>query len=162
MNEVNAEISETEFETEDDEDAIEEILNLEDSPRQKVSRYWTPVYEARRQARKNAQRRPLSPPATPPHLKGRSPPKPDADVPTLQIDNAKVQKSKRPKRVSLRRPITRSSGIEQVMLHDSKGKVRYWNTPWSYVDLTFEQYQRDFVSDHSKPRSMQSLNCLQE
>lgn len=143
LHEETAHLPETESEWDSDEESVKNFLDLHNSPYQRASKYWTPKYQAGRQARRNACKRPLSPPNTPPHLEGRKIARRDTDIAPLCLDNAKMQKRKQ---TPFRRPLTRSIGRDRVSLHAKRGMVRYWSTPWSYVDLTYQQFQQDFVS----------------
>ena len=110
------------------------------SPKQRSHPAWCSSYQAKRDARKQ----PLSPPHTPPHL---SIPRPRRDpTPELQSSIFKVLKCKANPRGAPRRPLTRSSCTPVISLHDRKGYIKYWNVPWRYVIVSYEQYLRDFVS----------------
>lgn len=99
--------------------------------------------------RRNSRKRPMSPPSTPPHLKGRKLSRTQDPISGLQ-DSSKVQKSgqkKRPSRVAPRRPMTRSWGIAGLSLHPHrKGQVLFWLTSTRYVVMSHEKYLRDYVS----------------
>ena len=123
-----------------------------------------PAYQARRDARKQAQRdrqnarrnferHAMSPPPTPPLVRDQQQaPKACRNIPPLHLNGSQVLKRKLNTRKAPRRPITRSQGRGLVTLSDEKGMVRYWRDwiRWSYVDMTFATYLRDFVSRHPK------------
>ena len=136
---ADAEASETEYEPTEEEK--EEILNGCESPRQRASPYWTPAYQARR----NARKLPPSPPSTPPHLKGRKLPRPREVIPELRLD--KVQKKAKRSRVAPRRPPTRSTSLAHFSLHPHrKDQVIYWLDPCRYTVISSRSYMRNFVS----------------
>lgn len=148
-NETAAQMTESEVE----EDCAEDYLDSLGSPTQRTSKYWTSDYQkrrhARRQAREERQRHAMSPPATPPHLDGQQQaPMANRDVPILQLDRSKVRKGKRSSRKAPFCLRTRTCASDTIMLLPKKGMVRYWQTGnrWSYVDMTYEVYLRDFVS----------------
>lgn len=153
-----ADISESDSEVEEDE--IEDYLDGCSSPDQRTSKYWSPAYQARREARKevqqarrharrNLRRHAMSPPATPPHAQGlKQTTTANHAIPMLDLS----QKSKRKSvvRKAPRRPTTRSQGSDKVVLLPEKGMVRCWVwwMRWSYVDMSYETYLRDFVSGY--------------
>lgn len=99
--------------------------------------------------RRNFRRRPMSPPPTPPHLKGRTLSRTQEPFSGIQ-DSSKVQKrghKKRASRVAPRRPMTRSWGSAGLSLHPlRKGQVIFWPTLTTYVITSYEKYLRDYVS----------------
>lgn len=129
-------------ETTDDWEEDEKYMDGMPSPTQRSHPAWTSGYQAERDARK----RPLSPPRTPPHLRASK--LYTHRDPTLasQPGNSKVQKSKPNTRVAPRRPVTRASGTAAISLHHRKGYVKYWNVPWQYIIISYAQYVKDWVS----------------
>lgn len=102
--------------------------------------------EERNQARREAHQRPLSPPSTPPHLKGPKLYKNRGLSVAPQTGSSKVKKAKSKSRVAPRRPYTRSREAPAVSLHHRKGQLVYWRLPWQYTVMGFDEYLRDFVS----------------
>lgn len=134
----NDAISDTTIDWEED----EEYMDTCPSPNQRTCAAWTPEYQARRDARK----RPLSPPRTPPHLRASKLYKHRESALTVQPESSKVRKSRPNTRVAPRRPITRTRGTPAISLHHRRGYIKYWNVPWQYVVISYEQYVKDFVS----------------
>ncbi len=101
------------------------------------------------QTRRNFRKRPMSPPSTPPHLKGRKLPRTQDPSSELR-DSSKVQKGgqkKQRSRIAPRRPMTRSWGIAGLSLHPHrKDHVLFWPTARRYIVLSHEKYLRDYVS----------------
>ena len=130
------------------------------SPTQRDHPSWTEDYQLRRELHKDKVRReqrkllreqrkrqrPLSPPRTPPHLRG--PGLYEQEHPTLipNGESFRVKKGKRDNRKAPRRPITRSTATPEISLHDRKGYVKYWHTRTMYVVISYEKYLRDYVS----------------
>ncbi len=118
----------------------ERYMDALPSPKQRRHPAWCSSYQAKRDARKQ----PLSPPRTPPHLRI---PRPHRDpTPELQSSAFKVLKRKANPRGAPHRPLTRSGWTPVISLHDRKGYIKYWNVPWQYVVVSYEQYLQDFVS----------------
>lgn len=116
-----------------------------DAPRQ--------AQKDRQDSRRNLERHAMSPPPTPPRVRDQQQaPEASENIPPLRLNGSQVQKRKRNTRKAPRRSITRSQGRGLVALSDKKGMVRYWRDwiRWSYVDITFSIYLRDFVSRHPK------------
>lgn len=120
----------------------EEYMDTCPSPKQRTCAAWTPGYQARRDARK----RPLSPPRTPPHLRASKLYTHRDPTLTSQPGISKVQKSKPNPRVAPRRPLTRTFGTPAISLHHRKGYVKYWHLRCQYVVISYEQYVKDYVS----------------
>ncbi|KAL9123833.1 MAG: hypothetical protein Q9217_006778 [Psora testacea] len=151
-------------ESEVDEDKVEEYLDRCWSPEKRLSKYWTPTYQARRDARKEAQearriarrnveKHAISPPATPPHLQQQEQaPQAESDVLSMNPEGSAAQNCRRISRKAPRRPMTRSQGLHRVSLLPKKGMVRFWSlwAPQIYVDMSYTTYLRDFVSGCSK------------
>lgn len=105
-------------------------------------------------ARREARQRPLSPPGTPPHLKGSKLYKHRQPALAPQTGTSRVGKTKLSNRVAPRRPCTRSQGTPPISLHDRKGQVKFWHLWCEYVIISYEQYLRDYVRvppSRSKP-----------
>ena len=132
-------------EEEVDEENIYSYLDGQRFP--KCSRYWTPEYQASREARRRPMR-PMSPPPTTPHLKGRKLLESNS-IPPLQLTNAKIQKKRAFQRQRHRRPMTRSMSGKLLALPHRKGFVRCEPLINKYLDVSFKQYVRDFVSTTS-------------
>lgn len=98
------------------------------------------------QARRKARQRPLSPPGTPPHLKGPKLYKNRDQSLAPQTGSWKVEKPEHKSRLAPRRPCTRSRGAPAVSLHDRKGQLVYWGLPGQSTVMGFDEYLRDFVS----------------
>ena len=101
--------------------------------------------EARREARKQRKRF-LSPPRTPPHLRGPGLYNQQQASLVPNVESFRVKKGKRDNRKAARRPITRSSGTPNISLHQRKGHVKFWHTQTKYVVISYEKYLRDYVS----------------
>jgi len=135
---INDAVSETTMDWEED----EQYMDTCPSPTQRSYAAWTPEYQARRDARK----RPLSPPCTPPHLKGPKLYKHQHASPAPPLGSSRIQKTKRNNQRATRRPITRTSRTPAISLHHRRGQVLYWHTLTQYVVVSYEQYLRDYVS----------------
>ena len=101
--------------------------------------------EERIQARRSTCQRPLSPPRTPPHLRGPELYKNQDIGLAPRTDGSKVEKTKSKSRTAPRRPYTRSRGAPAVSLHHRKGQIVYWRVPWKYTIICYDQYLKDFV-----------------
>ena len=101
--------------------------------------------EARREARKQRKRF-LSPPRTPPHLRGPGLYNQQQASLVPNGESFRVKKGKRDNRKAPRRPITRSTATPNISLHERKGYVKYWQTVAQYVVISYEKYLRDYVS----------------
>jgi len=118
-----ADISETEFSSDGDEEFLDSLR----SPRQYTCRTWTPSYQARRDAKKRL----LSPPSTPPCRKKRK---------TLTASKAKQA-------YTPRRPVTRSSGQAMLSLGDRRGVVVFKPEVTAPITMSYEKYLRCYVSE---------------
>ena len=98
------------------------------------------------QIRENARHRPLSPPRTPPHLKGSKLYKSRELGSATRPKASKVEKIKAKSCTALRRPITRSYGNPMISLHHRKGYIRYWRLDWEYIVISYDKFLRDYVS----------------
>ena len=130
------------------------------SPTQRDHPAWTKTYqleralrkeEARRQERtlrreQRKRERPLSPPRTPPHLRGAGLYEQQHASLAPQGGSFRVKKGKPDNRKAPRRPITRSTATPNISLHDRKGYVKYWQTVAEYVVISYDKYLRDYVS----------------
>lgn len=121
------------------------------SPTQRNHPAWTEEYQRDRKIRKYEERREqrkriLSPPRTPPHLRGPGLYKQQHASLVPNNGSFRITKGKRDNRKAPRRPITRSSGTPDISLHDRKGYVKFWHTMTKYVVISYEQYLRDYVS----------------
>lgn len=129
--------SETTMDWEED----ERYLDLCPSPTQRSCAAWTPEYQARRDARK----RPLSPPRTPPYLRGPKLYKHQHASLAPHAGSSRIEKTKRNNQRATRRPIIRTSGTPAISLHHCRGQVLYWHTPTQYVVVSYKKYLRDYV-----------------
>ena len=128
------------------------------SPTQRDHPAWTETYQLERALRKYEVRREqrreqrkqrkrfLSPPRTPPHLRGAGLYEQQHASLAPQGGSSRVKKRKLDNRKAPRRPITRSTATPNISLHDSKGYVKFWNTVTQYVVISYEKYLRDYVS----------------
>ncbi len=106
-------------------------------------------YEVRREARRETRKqrkRFLSPPRTPPHLRGPGLYQQQHASLVPQGGSSRIKKGKRDNRKAPRRPITRSTSTPDISLHDRKGYVKFWNTVTQYVVISYDKYLRDYVS----------------
>ena len=132
-------------------DRNEQEMDACPSPTQRNHPAWTEEYQRDRRIRKYEERREqrkrlLSPPRTPPHLRG---PRLYQQQHASQGPNRgsfRITKGKRDNRKAPRRPITRSSGTPSISLHHRKGYVKFWFTRTMYVVISYEKYLRDYVS----------------
>ena len=128
------------------------------SPTQRDHPAWTETYQLERALRKYEVRREqrreqrkqrkrfLSPPRTPPHLRGAGLYEQQQTSLAPQGGGFRVKKRKPNDRKPPRRPITRSTATPDISLHDRKGYVKYWHTQTMYVVVSYEKYLRDYVS----------------
>ena len=128
------------------------------SPTQRNHPAWTKDYQLRRELHKYEVRREqrreqrkqrkrlLSPPRTPPHLRGPGLYQQQHAGLVPQGGSFRIKKGKRDNRKAPRRPITRSTPTPDISLHDRKGYVKFWNTVTQYVVISYEKYLRDYVS----------------
>lgn len=149
----------------DEFDRNEQEMDACPSPTQRNHPAWTETYQIQRQLRKYDERREqrkrfLSPPRTPPHLRGSR--LYEQQHPSQRPDGGgfRITKGKRNKWKGPRRPITRSTATPDISLHDRKGYVKFWHLPTQYVVISYEKYLRDYVSllpmcyvQRSNPRS---------
>lgn len=132
-------------------DRNEQEMDTCPSPTQRSHPAWTETYQIQRQLRKCDERREqlkrfLSPPRTPPHLKGSRLYEKQQASQGPNGGSSRITKGKRDNRKALRRPITRSSGISAISLHHRKGYVKFWHSQAMYVVISYEKYLRDYVS----------------
>ena len=156
LRECNRQIDELDSERETEIDWEEFEKNEQEmdtcpSPTQRSHPAWTKDYQLRRELRKyderrELQKRQLSPPRTPPHLRGPGLYKQQHASLVPNNGSFRISKSKRDNRKAPRRPITRSSGTPSISLHHRKGYIRYWHTQTMYVVISYEKYLRDYVS----------------
>ena len=154
--ECNRQIDELVSETETAMDWEEFDRNIQEmdacpSPTQRNHPAWTETYQIQRQLRKHDERREqrkrfLSPPRTPPHLRGPGLYQQQHASQGPNPGSSRITKSKRDNRKAPRRPITRSCGTPSISLHHRKGYVKFWHTRTMYVVISYEQYLRDYVS----------------
>lgn len=124
------------------------------SPTQRNHPAWTQTYQLQRELRKSDERRELrkrllSPPRTPPHLRGARLYKQQHASLAPNNGSFRITKGKRDNRKAPRRPITRSTATPDISLHERKGYVKYWHTMTTYVVISYEKYLRDYVSPSS-------------
>ncbi len=129
--------SETTMDWEEDENYMDRLP----SPTQRSYAAWTPGYQARRDARK----RPLSPPRTPPHLQGPKLYQHQYANSVPHPGSSRIQKVKFKRQWPPRCPITRTHGTPAISLHHRKGQVLYWHTHTQYVVISYEKYLLDYV-----------------
>lgn len=133
----------SENETEFDPEEAEDRMNNVRSPLQRTFRYWTPEYEARRQARKRLWSPPLTPThpnlplhslqpsqRTPSPIRKRKKPSPFPPRPLnaprnpgqlqLRLPHTVQHKVRKAKPVTSHRPVTRSMESELVALHSRR------------------------------------------
>lgn len=91
------------------------------------------------------RQRPLSPPRTPPHLKGSNL-YTNQSMKILKPHDSKISKSKTKSRKAPRYPVTRSRDMAGMSLHHRKGYIRLWSLSWIYVVISSEKYLKDYVS----------------
>ena len=154
---INDLASETDIDWEEF-DKNEREMDACPSPTQRDHPAWTETYQLERALRKYEVRREqrreqrkqrkrfLSPPRTPPHLRGAGLYEQQHASLIPNGESFRVRKGKRDNRKASRRPITRSSGTPDISLHDRKGYVKFWHTWTKYVVISYEQYLRDYVS----------------
>lgn len=130
--------SETTMDWEEDENYMDRLP----SPTQRSYAAWTPGYQARREA----SRRPLSPPSTPPHLKGPKLYQSQDNSLAPHHGTSRIQKTKRNNQWGPRRPITRTYGTPAISLHHRRGQVLFWHTQTQYVVVSYDKYLQDYVS----------------
>ena len=121
------------------------------SPTQRNHPAWTEEYQRDRKIRKYEERREqrkrlLSPPRTPPHLRGSGLYEQKHASQGPNGGSFRITKGRRDNRKAPRRPITRSSGTPSISLHHRKGYVKFWHTQTMYVVIGYEKYLRDYVS----------------
>lgn len=133
---INEVASETTMDWEEAE-RDERYMDTCPSPTQRSHPAWTPRYQDAR----NARKRPLSPPSTPPPLRGSKQQHAGLE---LYMGNSRIDK--RIKRKATRCPTTRTYGVPAITLHHRKGYIYFWHTSWEYVVISYEQYLRDYVS----------------
>ena len=117
--------------------AIENPTDTEDDEEDSVTA--TVPVRTRRQ-------RPLSPPRTPPHLRGSKLYRNRDTGPASRLAVFKVEKPKAKSRIAPRRPITRSQGGPTLSLDSRKGLIKHWFREWAYVLITYGQYLKNYVS----------------
>ena len=142
--------SETEMDWEEFE-RNEQEMDTCPSPTQRHHPAWTQTYQLERELRKYKERREqrkrlLSPPRTPPHLRGPGLRKQQHASQGPNRGSSRITKGKRDNRKAPRRPITRSTATPDISLHDRKGYVKFWHLPTQYVVISYEKYLRDYVS----------------
>ena len=142
--------SETEMDWEEFE-RNEQEMDACPSPTQRNHPAWTEEYQRDRTIRKYEERRKqrkrlLSPPRTPPHLRGPGLYQQQHASQGPNRESSRITKGKRDNRKAPRRPITRSCGTPSISLHHRKGYVKFWHTRTMYVVISYEQYLRDYVS----------------
>ena len=121
------------------------------SPTQRHHPAWTQTYQLQRELRKYKERREqrkrlLSPPRTPPHLRGPGLYQQQHASQGPNCGSSRITKGKRDNRKAPRRPITRSSCTPSISLHHRKGYVKFWHTRTMYVVISYQKYLRDYVS----------------
>ena len=154
--ECNRQIDELDSESEtvmdwEEFDRNEQEMDTCPSPTQRNHPAWTEEYQRDRKLRKYEERREqrkrlLSPPRTPPHLKGPGLYRQQYASLAPNSESFRITKGKRGNRKAARRPLTRSSGTPNISLDHRKGYVKFWNTPTMYVVISYEEYLRDYVS----------------
>ena len=132
-------------------DRNEQEMDTCPSPTQRNHPAWTKDYQLRRELRKYDERREqrkrlLSPPRTPPHLRGPGLYEQQHASQGPNGGSFRITKGKRNKWKGPRRPITRSTATPGISLHDRKGYVKFWHLPTQYVVISYEKYLRDYVS----------------
>ena len=123
-------------------DRNEQEMDTCPSPTQRNHPAWTKDYQIGRELRK----RPLSPPRTPPHLRGPGLYRQQHSGLAPNGGSYRITKGKRDYAKTPRRPITRSTATPKISLHDRKGYVKFWHTMTQYVVISYEKYLRDYVS----------------
>ena len=156
LHECNRQIDELDSERETEIDWEEFEKNEQEmdacpSPTQRNHPAWTEEYQRDRKLRKYEERREqrkrlLSPPRTPPHLRGSGLYDQQHASQGPNGGSFRITKGKRNKWKGPRRPITRSTATPSISLHDRKGYVKFWHLPTQYVIISYEKYLRDYVS----------------
>lgn len=156
LHECNRQIDELDSERETEIDWEEFEKNEQEmdacpSPTQRNHPAWTEEYQRDRKIRKYEERREqrkrlLSPPRTPPHLRGSGLYEQHHASQVPNSSSFRITKAKRDNRKAPRRPITRSYGTPSISLHDRKGYVKFWHTQTMYVVISYKKYLRDYVS----------------
>ena len=154
---INDLASETDIDWEEF-DKNEREMDACPSPTQRDHPAWTETYQLERALRKYEVRREqrreqrrqrkrfLSPPRTPPHLRGPGLYNQQHASLAPNVESFRIKKGKRDNRKAPRRPITRSTATPDVSLHDRRGYVKVWHTMTQYVVVSYEKYLRDYVS----------------
>ena len=163
LHECNRQIDELDSERETEIDWEEFEKNEQEmdacpSPTQRNHPAWTEEYQRDRKLRKyeeklrkyeerrEQRKRLLSPPRTPPHLRGSGLYEQQHTSQGPNGGSFRITKGKRNKWKGPRRPITRSTATPDISLHHRKGYVKFWHLPTQYVVISYEKYLRDYVS----------------
>ena len=142
FDECDRQLDEVASETTMDWEEDEQYVDAYPSPTERSHAAWTLEDQPRGETRK----RPLSPPRTPPHLRGPGLYKQQHASLVPNGESFRIKKGKRDNRKAARRPITRSSGTPNISLHHRKGYVKFWHIQTKYVVISYEKYLRDYVS----------------
>ncbi|KAK0506922.1 hypothetical protein JMJ35_010622 [Cladonia borealis] len=139
-------------------DRNEQEMDTCPSPTQRNHPAWTKDYQIGRELRK----RPLSPPRTPPHLRGPGLYKQQHAGLVPNGGSYRITKGKRDYAKTPRRPITRSTATPKISLHDRKGYVKFWHTMTQYVIISYEKYLRDYDREELDKYPVEPMDCSRE